>query len=390
MLVLLIITTFCFSRAASSLSVISLLIYWLISGHWNLKLQQLKKNIAGLPLIVYFLLQLISISYTPDKAVGLNNIIQKLMLLVVPLVICSLQPSSKHWIQFKRTYVVFFILFSLLAFGIAFYNFNQTADTEHFYYVWLFGAFKLHPAYIAFNLIIALIFLADWLLQAQHIKHKVLLLLSILFLGGTVLFLSSRAQIIVLIALSVGGVSIYYFLNKKWLQAILPPLFIGLIIGFALYHIPFTKSRIERLFLEQKEYSAGSIEVNDPRIEIWQGSLYQIQKTPLGTGVGNVRNTLKETYAENNLLINHTTTFDPHNQFIHAFVLVGIPGGIVFCIALLWPSIIAIRKRYWPYLCFIVLVGMSYMTESMLERQAGMVIFTTLNSLLIIHMNRKE
>jgi len=142
----------------------------------------------------------------------------------------------------------------------------------------------------------------------------------------------------------------------------------------AYQYVPSFQNRINyslytlRMFEKQEQIS----ELSDARRI---GSLYaaadMMKRHPLtGVGAGDVRDAT-DVYLQLHYPSLAGLQLMPHNQFLHAGASAGIPGMLVFTLALLWPLL---YRRAWrdPLLAaFYVLILSSCMVEHTLETQLG-------------------
>jgi O-antigen ligase len=73
-----------------------------------------------------------------------------------------------------------------------------------------------------------------------------------------------------------------------------------------------------------------------------------------------------------------------HNQYLQTTIATGIPGLILFIVAMLSALWAAVLKPDYGYLLFLILFLFCIITESMLESEAGVIFFSFFNSLLAV------
>ena len=76
-----------------------------------------------------------------------------------------------------------------------------------------------------------------------------------------------------------------------------------------------------------------------------------------------------------------------HNQFFETFLATGFFGFILLASFMLVGIVLALRRKSFIYLIYIVICGCHFMVESMLETQAGVVYFAFFNCLLFAQLN---
>jgi len=66
-------------------------------------------------------------------------------------------------------------------------------------------------------------------------------------------------------------------------------------------------------------------------------------------------------------------------------VAVGIPGILILLANLFIPMYIAIKRKQFVYLLFLLILCLNFLTESMLDQQAGTMFYGLFNSLLMFN-----
>jgi O-antigen ligase len=100
-----------------------------------------------------------------------------------------------------------------------------------------------------------------------------------------------------------------------------------------------------------------------------------------GVGTGDLKEELVKKYEAYHYDYGIRTRLSPHNQFLHTAVILGIFGVLSLALLLGSAFMLAWKNRDWVYLLFVFLVFLNCMTESILERQAGILFFGFVNSL---------
>jgi O-antigen ligase len=135
------------------------------------------------------------------------------------------------------------------------------------------------------------------------------------------------------------------------------------------------------------------------RIFLWGHAKEIIKQHPvIGVGTGDVNAALDEQYK--NLLESNKdfppsmvraiksfslNKFNAHNQFLQTAMAIGLLGLIVFLINIGISISHAYREKQYLFLSFLALFVLSCFSESLLERQWGIVFFSFLNSLFVFN-----
>ena len=160
-------------------------------------------------------------------------------------------------------------------------------------------------------------------------------------------------------------------------------------------HIKYTKfeQRIRGIFLELKLYFDG-IETNghsvSQRLFFFELG-YKIIKENFyfGVGSGDINDAYKEQYllTPNDLHIDNQMR--SHNQFLSYFISYGLIGFIFWLFTFVSPMFLT-NKPQPIYLIFITIMVAGFISDDMLERQAGVAIYITINAILLYAIYSNE
>jgi len=221
-----------------------------------------------------------------------------------------------------------------------------------------------------------------------------------LFFVVFIYFLSSRASIIAFLAISVGLLILYFYKTKKILIKIIS-LIILILIGFIMINNPrftlmvkndFSKNNIEtvKILNTNKESSdAKTDESSNVRLQIWKSAINISSKNILlGVGTGDIKDALMAEYIKCNNKDAKKNNLNVHNQFLETQMGQGIIGFMLltslFFIAILRSYIDKNRLLF----LFIIIIGINFLFESMLNTQAGVIFFSFFFSFLIFTVKK--
>jgi len=270
-------------------------------------------------------------------------------------------------------------------------------------------------------------FIANWLMYAA-------VTIQLLF----VLLLSSRMQILIMIILiPLYFIIRYYKIKKLHLGVIYTVLIFS--FGYLLIVQPSSLNYRYKQSVSQINSIGIDNDNSDPRKFIWTEGLKMIKNNWLiGAGVGDAKGVLMARYSklildnptadhlvdstvfqikQNNKTvtylkekaINRTykqqlsihaknrlkrknaqykaafqSAYNFHNQYLQTFGEIGIFGLLLLFFLLAYPFILSIRNKDYLAVSFLLIVGASFLTESMFERQAGVAFISFFYTLLII------
>jgi O-antigen ligase len=91
----------------------------------------------------------------------------------------------------------------------------------------------------------------------------------------------------------------------------------------------------------------------------------------LGVSPGDTKDELMIKYEKYGFRHAIERNYEAHNQFVQTFIGLGIFGLIILLLIFILPFVYAIRNMDFILFCFIIMVFLLCMFESMLQKQAG-------------------
>lgn len=311
---------------------------------------------------------------------ALKKLEQMFSLLVFPVTSYFLcfQTKVKTKVLFELWKKVFFtatVVFSFIAFYlISQYsnprypnfdsNFFQNAIIDNSY-------FTRHPAYVSIFICVAILIGFSWVFKSRKRRGIILPSLFVLFL--LLIMLSVK---IALISITLSLAAYLYFCLKKG-QFIIGALLTAIIIsGFVLY-APNKYNRFSKLFdsnvlNENTQYN--SVLVHKLTILC----AYELFKDNMLMGVGvenakaNVDSCVRKKYSHNPEVV-----YNSHNQYLGYALYSGV-FGLGSLLVVLLMAVIKSYKYNKLLFVLILLYCVFFLTENVLERQSGIVLFAFL------------
>ena len=370
---------------------------WIFTFAYKEKFQALLKQPTAIAFITLYLLHLLSTIYTENHAEGWNDIRLKITLFLLPLFMMSTRVLlSEQRIFLLKFFAVLMMLMAGADLALSLSEYLINASPEAFYYTKLTHVLASKPHYVAWYYSFAM-FIALYHLLTSN-KWGALWIFGFILLLISLLLLSSRAYImafsIVFSVSFVKWVKVNAISNLAWVKLLFA---VSLFFG-ALFVIPKTNLRINESFIElQKLFGVDTHKQTNPRVYLWECALDVIvQKPILGHGVGDAKGQLNSALkycdakfwnGERNVPISERN-YNFHNQFLQTWAEVGILGLLLLIFLMIRPFY---HKDQHPlFLIFLGLTFIGFLTESMLERQAGVVLIAFMYPLLSGLKNKKE
>jgi O-antigen ligase len=365
-------------QVINSLFILAFFLNWL----FFVKKTQIKSLLFNC-FIFFFLFHILALINSPNIDSGLFEIEKKLSFLVIPIAFSGITFSVKQRNFLLITFVLACLTGSLLCLIQGFYIYLDTNDLSWFYNQKLSGLISMHPVYFSMYLSLAIFIIIDSIMrknQTIFFPPKIAFSVIVFFLIFIAL-LSARMQIITL-AIIVLSFSLFYLIFIKFSKR---NFFLFVLFFIALFasivFIPINRERFKEAINYNSEYSIDKQWGGRALRELkWNCSMNVISNNFLfGVGTGGAQNALEECYntkGYGQLLFYDKVSYNSHNQYFETFITLGIIGLVLFLGIFFFGFLYAIKNNDFLFLSFLILFFFSCLTESMLERQNGIVFFT--------------
>jgi O-antigen ligase len=387
--------SFPFYHSFSSVLTIAILFLWLLLGGYKNIFTALKNKIVFL-LILTFIIPLVSVLYSHNIEEGLFSIQKTLSLLIFPLVLFTTKLNKKTTQSIIYSFAISCSVASIACF---LYAIGRNYSTNSFAIIipdlfgttmsdQLLGISHVYLSlYVSFTIIIFSYFL---IAKEKHNYNSILVIILIAFLLFFLFLLGGKMSIIALFILALISCIALVIKTKRWFVGILFFILPVSIFFLTIRNSQYAKDRFSALF-NSTNYEIGNNSWNSigSRVSILKCTIDNFKKNPIiGTGVGDVQDDLDE--CTNGLEFTSLKRMNPHNQYLQYILGVGVIGMAVFLVSLIYPFLIAYRDKNKLYMYFIFLCSLCFLTESLLERQHGVMFFAFFNSLFAFHVKGKE
>lgn len=344
--------------------------------NWQTRVHYFKKyRTAILAFTSLYLFTIIGVFYSINLQEALFDLEVKLSLLLVPLLLLTSGIISKYNVYgIIKTFIVGVTLATIIQFGLALFNYQNSGNFEVFFYALL--SYFHHPSYFSMYTNFAIASLLVLIFHSRDKpKFKHFALLGFLVIG--VYQLSSRTGLLTLTVLLVYAFIYLIFPHLKW-KKLLYALFGTLVLAVAILY-PITKhsSKIRTVDVSSNKSSSGV------RLAMWKSSIPLVKENLVfGVGTGDVNRELQQVFAQNGIKRAVKDNLNAHNQFLQTQVALGIVGTSLLLFGLLYPLKISIKERKLFYPLFLLILLINFLTESVLNTQAGVIYFAVLNSVV--------
>ena len=393
---------------ANNICLILLFILSLIGPGLKERLFRIKSNRWAWPFFGYYIFLVLGIIYTSDVDSGLFTLDKKITFVALPLIAIVGGELNEEVMSFlKRGFVYSCAVLILLCLTLAtidftsggvannlgrvtenYYALHPNASTAwmHFSYIHLADQVNMHPGYFSMYLVFCLIilFTEKYKSRKEEVFH---LLLSVMISCFTVMLSTRMAMVAFTIAI------IYLVIQKIVTKRATPSLAIFVVvvsIGLLLSFNPVARYRVIEEPLKTDYVANTSVtEWNSVsyRLLEWQGSWSVIRDHLFfGVGTNGWKTALRNFYSDYNSGTDDVP--NSHNQFLQTWMENGILALLAFLFCVF--GFVFRAKVDHSHVAFILIFSLMCMTESILERQKGIVFFTMFQTLFLAFVNKSK
>lgn len=339
-------------------------------------------------LVLFYLLHLVGMIYTKNIKSGWFDLEVKLSIIILPVIFYFQHKllNKQNVKYFKWFYIlsIFGISLFLLIKALIAYN---NSDVEKLYYNELSKPY--HPSYLAMYVIMALLFLFDFMINEKQKVLTFLYLILVLYFLCFIFLLSSKAGILSapIVLISAG---LHYIFNNRTFWV--PFMIILSALLFAYVGIE-NNGRFNAIAstLQTAKNNAATTESNAARWLVWQAGMEIVKENPIcGVGTGDVKYALMDEYAKRQMLGAIEKKLNAHNQFLETAIAHGFIGLLVFLLVFFIPFIKAFKEKNIVWMLFLILVSFNFLFESMLNTQMGVFFFAYFYSFFIFEFKLRK
>ncbi|MCF6349957.1 MAG: O-antigen ligase family protein [Flavobacteriaceae bacterium] len=356
------------SIAANSISIVIFILFFTI----KYKSFSLKNIFVFTLPIILFLIQIYSFFISTDKQEALNKFIPYLPFLIFPLGFSSILKNKKPIHLDKSLFYLVYGVFSILIYAlirtvidIIFYNkrFDYGRGGE------LILNYTPHHVYLGVFILFSIL-LISYLFSKNKLGKKMLLIIPFLYL---ILFLLPSRSIL-LISFILFPIILFTFirkqLSKKQLIIIFTLTIATIISCFIL--LDYTRHKITHAYYNlmnlEKEKTFNGV---DDRKKIWKSSFELIKNKPIiGYGIGDAQKELNKIYKKNGF---YKSNMNAHNQYLQFIMDYGLVFTLLILLLIMMLLLKLLKHKNYFYFISIFILLLVFLTESLLNRQLGIV-----------------
>lgn len=345
-------------------------------------------------IILFFLLQVISILASDNKNEGGRLLSTSVPFVLFAISFCFLDFSQKNWNRLLYFFAVATTIASLIGFGYGAYKAIITHDSGFIYNDNICFILGKQAVYFAFYVSAAIIiFIVQLTRGAEEGKSTSWIYAALVWLFGIVFLLASRTAMFSLLLILCGYLGYTLIQKKKYMEMglLLFSLVIGSVVLIKLF--PKTLNRFKGTTETEYRFDNQNMEnhfnadfdknkwnSSNTRAAIWTCALEVWKQSPLiGTGLGDKTDALKKKYEEKEFRFAITTNKNTHNQYLDILMSMGIIGLAFFlCCYFIYPFYIFLQRRKHVGVMLFLLLALCLITENMFARYQGTMLLALL------------
>jgi O-antigen ligase len=386
----------------------SILLLGILSISRGNYLTSFSKNRINLGILLFFIFQIISVLFSSDKVSGFDIISLRLPLLILPLAFCFIEFEEKTWRNILLFYAITTALASLAGFmygaRIAIHENNSAYYYNDNISELLLGK---QAAYFGLYVNVAILFIV-YIIGSNYSDtkgYRFILFASLVWLIFINYMLASKMSTISLGIILISMAFARIIRNRKKMEGVI--LVFGLLISGVILNELFPKTIGRFKTITQTDYrfdntnpenslddkfDANKWSSGSTRMALWTcGKEIFIKHPVFGTGLGDIRNSLKEKYTEKHFLYALNTNKNLHCQYFDIAVSMGIVGLILFLFTFFfYPLKIFMQQKQDLAISVFICVGLCLLTENMFDRYQGEELIAFILPLSMKVFNGKE
>lgn len=395
LLLLLVLISIVFKENINSIFIMLLFIYMVVEviRSKTFNLTNLK---SFLPFLLFFLFSVISVSYSEDRENAWKMITRFLPFCIFPIIF-SILTINREELQFiMKGFVIWMMGVCLYSHTLVFIKLFKNNDNlynlfnnDYSYLSLANETIGVHTTYYAYCVLIGIFFTLYLLFENRNSLLKILYFLLLTYFSFFIFHLSARTPIAIMF-LVYNVAMVYYFMKfRKMKQGVIALLLFYFITGIVLYNVRVTRYRFQQVF-GFTYYDGSHHEDGQYRVKQWESALFANQNILIGNGIGDANASIYNSYPNFDLEKYKDRRYNAHNQFIQTYVGLGFIGlGLLLFIFISYFKFF-LKQKFLLGVVFVSASFISYITESFLERQIGIVLFTYLICFFVAYLKQKQ
>ncbi len=356
------------SRILNVNSILIVLLFFFFIYDVYIVRKKISINHFTISLVIFFIINLVSLTFSKDINQGLKEIIKISPLILIPISLIGKGVISKKELRvILKSFFLGNIIAFIYCFGLAIYNFKLDPIPLKEGFSYFTKPIDIHPSYFSVYLIIA--FYAILNLQTKNkIWIRVVLIISLFWM---IFFLRSKIGLILYVII----LTIEFFKYKKEYIIISPLVISGFL--FFIFKDYFLLDEI----ISGRNWTVSLVE----RFEIWNSTLKVISNNFIfGVGIGDVQMELDKSYYLQGFYNGIDRKLNTHNQFFQTFLGIGLLGILSLFFIFYFLILKTLKTQSMLIFYFVLCCFLLMLVESQLILQHGIYFFAFFTAVFLI------
>lgn len=347
-----------------------------------------------LPLFLFYGILLVSVTYSDNVNEAFKMANRWLPFLLLPLIFSIINISKKDYFRLMKIFIFWMAILCVYSHTMVLIKLYKNNDilynifNSHYSYLSLSkGTINLHSTYYAYFILIAIVFLINFLFTEKRWKIRLLYFILIGYFTFFIFHLSARLPIAVLFIFYNIALIYYFFKQKKIWKGVLFLVLLYMVSSLVIYNVRITRYRFQHLL--GFTYSDGTHhEDGKDKILQWKAGIAANKNMIFGNGAGDANQSIFDSYNAMGLSKYAEREYNAHNQFIQTYVGMGLIGLAVLLFIFFYYFRDYYRNGHFVAYSLLFLTFILFQTESYLERHNGIVMFVFL--ICFLHFRDKK
>jgi len=361
-------------------------------------IKALKSNKYIFLVLAWSLWNIFSLLWVEDLTQGMKELNRQIYYFIIPFSFLSVSTYVND--KFINTVFKYFIYGCIFTSLICVVNatlstydhgsvnpFNEI-NGNFFSYFNFTGFLKIHPIYFASQVLISL-----FLIVYDFFNNKILKTFSLAKIGiiiYLVVILMLLNSFIMLFNLIILLVFCFFMFRSTAAKVALSVIIISFAILSSGFLFEKSKSIKIQSDITQTDFSGNEFTALKARVAKTHGTITVIKENFwFGVGMGDAEEELVKGYEKIGFQHGVETKYNPHNQYLSEFLKSGVIGIILFLCVILQQFRLALKNKNTIQLFFMFSIVFFFLTESVLERQMGVVFFIFFTTLFLFMKENK-
>lgn len=342
-----------------------------------------------------YLLSVIGLFYSQNKTEALSRLQVKLPLIIFPFIFSTLRSLPDNF--FRKVFYAFSVSFAVFCLVCIIHSAVLYFQSGEINVLWGYDILVMKhytPSSASLFCVIVIVFHLIVISRDQKMNYYNLAPAAVCTM--MLLLLSNRLGLLLTVLLSVW--IILTGLRMLKLKIILVVSIIALTsVVFAFnthlrnkFKLLIQLSKESEIVLDTDASLGRTWDGRSIRIAIWKCAAGLIKNNIVaGVGTGDAQDELQKTYEQRQFYFaSRYNRYDAHNQYLQQWIMNGIGGMLLLLGAILLPICFSVYRSNQFYFYFLVITGMFFLTESILEINKGIVLYSFFNSIFAFQLRR--